>query len=240
MPYKLLKKEINELDNYWNFIELFNPYSSNKSLDKFERPKNSDFLYDVLDYRKDLIKRIMQKYTSLDFYKYEKILNKLLWNLIEHVNFDINDIIVTTYSKLYNLYKTSYNSCSSYSHKQYLYDEKHSTYYLFGYYIKICSYPIINKIFETLCDRDLYEKVMNDKKYFNKIINKFHGLFYYPNDYPFPNINLLFYNENNKLIFGNGLIELINYILILIMSGISFVKISRNFVFSSIYNIFFI
>ena len=65
------------------------------------------------------------------------------------------------------------------------------------------SYTDINKNNKKICKilyicskRELYENVINDKEYIKKIkkIKKF----YYLYDYPFPNVNLIFYNKINK------------------------------------------
>ena len=181
--YKLLKNEIKELDKFWEFIELFQQDLKLKDI------KKKDFLYDCKDYRINLINKIRTHYTARDFYKYEKILNKLLHNLINHLTIDID--------------KLDSNKCSlyekggkrSFSHKQYLYNEKTKQYYYFTEYQHINNYPIINKLFYILSDRLIYEKVMKNKK------NRYQlkpSTYYYPLDYPFPNINLLFYNENSS------------------------------------------
>jgi len=47
-----------------------------------------------------------------------------------------------------------------------------------------------------MSNKELYEKVMKNKSLFNKVKND--QIYYYPYDYPFPNVNLIFYNENKK------------------------------------------
>ena len=73
-----------------------------------------------------------------------------------------------------------------------------------------------------MSNRKLYDKIINGKKSINSVkpivyINHMDNsiaskTYYYPYDYPFPNINLLFYNQNkketwinriNKLYFNN-------------------------------------
>lgn len=67
-----------------------------------------------------------------------------------------------------------------------------------------------------------YYKLFDDDKLNNSI---YHYETYYLSDYAFPNINLIFYNENKKDIW----IDRINYILIkiikLTMNGINLIKI---------------
>jgi hypothetical protein len=188
--HKLLKSEINELDNYWKFIDFIH-----------EDLLKKDFLYSSYQFRKDLIKKIRKNYTAEEFYKFEKILNKLLWNLMEHIDFNIKNINISTREKLYN--NNIKPLKSSFSHKLYLHNEKNNKKYFFKYYPilnkfdNIITKNIIKKIFTVLTDRNLYEKVMKikNKKYIYKIK---YIEYYYPLDYPFPNINLIFYNENKK------------------------------------------
>ena len=107
------------------------------------------------------------------------------------VKFDINDLRIQSH-----LYINIDTSNHSFSHKQYLHNEINDKKYNFQFYPKITDYDIVNKIFYTMSNRKLYDKIMNGKKIIKSIepIKKY----YYPQDYPFPNINLLFYNENKK------------------------------------------
>ena len=52
------------------------------------------------------------------------------------------------------------------------------------------------KILTILRKKDMYEKAIKDKDYINNV--KKIDNFYYPNDYPFPNVNLIEYNDNDK------------------------------------------
>ena len=170
------------LNDYWNFIELFKPKNTN----------NNNKLFAVEKYRKELITKIRENYTANQFYKYEKILNKLLWNLLELVKFNIDDLKIET--KLYD--NEPLKLISSCSHKINLYDEKNNKKYYFRFYKKITQYNIINKIFYIMSDKKLYNKIIKNKNEINNI--KFIETYYYPFDYPFPNVNLIFYNENKR------------------------------------------
>lgn len=64
LKYPLEDKEYAYLDSAWEFLENF----ENKEI------FNSDF-------RQDTIKNIRKNYTITEFYTYEKIINKLFWNL---------------------------------------------------------------------------------------------------------------------------------------------------------------
>ena len=64
LKYPLNGREYKEIDNVWKFAKLF----------------EHDFLF-LSEYRNRLINTIKNKYTIEQFYFYEKILNKLFWNL---------------------------------------------------------------------------------------------------------------------------------------------------------------
>lgn len=190
--YKLLKKELNILDDFWKFIEIF----------KVENYK-LNWISGVYGYRHALIKKIRETYSAEDFYKYEVILNKLLWNLLIKVKFSINDLLIQ--SPLYINIEVPWHSCS---HKEYLHNEINDKKYFFKFYQSLIHYDIVNKIFYTMSNRKLYDKIINGKKSINSVkpivyVNHMGNsiastTYYYPYDYPFPNINLLFYNQNKK------------------------------------------
>lgn len=186
--HKLTKNEIIELDNYWNFINIFKP----------EYKKNISWINNsAFTYRKYIIKKIRENYTIEQFYLYEKILNKLLHNLLIHIQFDIDNICINKECK--KIYKTTYNKKEgphSYSHKLYITNLKNNINYNFFYWKDIVENDIINKVFTIMSDKNLYEKIMNDKLDLKNIIIS--DYYYYPNDYPFPNVNFIFYNKNNK------------------------------------------
>jgi len=81
--YKLTSKEVKEYDNFWNFINIFKNPDFILSDDWYNyKVNNRKELFSVFDYRKYIILKIREKYTITKFYFYEKILNKLLYNLI--------------------------------------------------------------------------------------------------------------------------------------------------------------
>ena len=86
-------------------------------------------------------------------------MNKLLWNLLIYIKFDIN--------------QNEGNNRDD----------------------------IINKIFHTMRYQNIYEKVMKNKKHFLEIDKKMIITYYYSYNYPFPNVNLLFYNNDKKIIW---------------------------------------
>jgi hypothetical protein len=208
LKYKLTNKEIKELDNYWKFIDIFSIIDKNLSNNWYT---NGDGMFGAYQYRKYIIPIIQKLYTPYKFYFYEKILNKLLWNLLIYLNFDISNIDITEKNKLYttcNIISNELKIKRSYSHKVYISDEKKNIDYVFNYYQNINKINVINKIFKVMRTKKLYDKVINNKKYFYNIKIKNNDIYYYPYDYPFPNINLLFYNTNNKKIWIDRIIKL--------------------------------
>jgi hypothetical protein len=180
MEYKLSKEENNKLNEYWQFIDIFDP-------------KDEFYLY---NYRNRLLKTIKKKYTIEEFYFYENILNKMLWNLL--IIYDI---------KIYNIDFTIKEAFiindNSYINKQIM--KIGNKIVIFPNYAKLNFNEKIPenlfKIFYILSKRKIYEKVINDKNYINKIDIKKIDKYYYPNDYPFPNISLVNYNNNPKKVW---------------------------------------
>jgi hypothetical protein len=73
---------------------------------------------------------------------------------------------------------------------------KNNIKYYFKFYEELNNFESIKKILYIIYNKTLYQKIMKNKKYFDKL-NKY-SYYYYPLDYPFPNVNLLFYNQNDK------------------------------------------
>ena len=101
MIHKLDKKESKKISEYWQFISIFIP-----------TPK----LYSPYEYRRNIINQVRKLYTVEDFYFYEKILNKLLWNLLLKLKVDINNLDIID-KKLFVMENMLYGS---YSHKIYI------------------------------------------------------------------------------------------------------------------------
>jgi len=206
--YKLTEKELNNLDNLYKFIDLFlHPKINGLAKNWFDA---NGSIFGAYEYRIYIRNIISNNILLNDFYMYEKILNKLLWNLFKHIKFNILNITKSAYVinnitdeqkiNTKNKYKRSY------SHKIWLKDTKKNISYFFKDYPKLLLNEYIQKIFTVMCNKELYENIMNNKENINNVIPL--QTYYYPYDYPFPNINLLFYNRNNKKIWINKIQKL--------------------------------
>jgi hypothetical protein len=197
--YKLYKREEKKLDEYWKFIEIF--LVSDEKYNSLYAP----FHYGPFHYRDEIIQKIRKNYTPEQFYFFERIANKLLWNLIEKINFSIYNIDRLKEKRTYeDLIMCSpvieiIPEGSSYSHKQVLFNEKINRKYYFHSYDTLAydtNIVIINKMIVIMSNRKIYNNIMKKRISINKVpLGKY---YYYPFDYAFPNINLIFYNENSK------------------------------------------
>jgi hypothetical protein len=186
--YKLTEKEESYIDNYWKFInEFINPKINGLNNDwktYIDSKTQKEKLFSPCEYRKYIIKIISHKYTIDEFYLYEKILNKLLWNLLKHLK-------ILPYEIKHEVkYKKKERS---FSHKLHIKNiDKEIN---FENYLSLNEVDIYTKVFAIMSNRKLYEKIIKNKLNIKDIS----GLsFYYPCDYPFPNVNFIFYNKNNK------------------------------------------
>jgi hypothetical protein len=189
--FELTLEETTKLDQYWDFIYLFSkPINLND--DDWFADKDGQ-IFGAFHYRKYIIKEMQDKYTPEEFYFFEKMLNKMLFNLLFGFNFKYVNYRTPFITEI----DLDYNK--SYSNKILLYDEdqnKLMSYNKNDHYTKLnVLQPKLRKLVSTLRDRETYEKIMKNKKYYKKIKFISH---YYPDDYAFPNVNLMFYNENKK------------------------------------------
>ena len=171
MNLSLNNEEINKLDDYWEFINIFNKIA-NKSPSVYE-------------FRINIIKNIKKMYKPIEFYFFEKILNKMLWTLLYKYKIEISKMDTNT--KLVFGIKNS--SCIN---KQIIFND--NKYFIFPSY-KFLSEKL-NKILYILSNKDIYNKIINNTINIDNITEI--KTYYYPLDYPFPNINLIYYNNNNN------------------------------------------
>lgn len=115
----------------------------------------------------------------------------MLWTLLYKYKIDISKIDINT--KLAIGIKNS--SCIN---KQIIFHN--DKYFIFSSYKQSNKLPEnLYKILHILSDKNLYNKIIIDPEYIKKI--KEIKMFYYPLNYPFPNINLMYYNNNNKQVW---------------------------------------
>ncbi len=171
--YKLTPTEISKLNDFTVFLSYFynKSYISSKS--------------SISNYRKYIIETISKKYKPDEFYFYETILNKIIHNIINNTT-NANDYLTL------NLNINKYNR--SFSNKKLLVDENNKIIYC------VTDKDYINK-YRSIVNKNLIKKFFSYlEKYIpidTKLINDLSGV-YYPLDYPFPNVNYLYYNQNKK------------------------------------------
>lgn len=177
-----------EKEGVWEFINVF--YNIFESKDSFFK---DDKILGPYKYRNYVIKMIRNKYNPEEFYYYEKILNNMFWKLKKNLK-----PFVETDKTRYTIYKKKQEIDSklvdrSYSLSFNQYREETQKYYCLhrtSHLDNLCMNIITNKE-----DYELYNKKPElIKKYdFEKIL-----IFYYDLNYPFPNVNPMFKNKNNK------------------------------------------
>jgi len=181
LEYPLTEYEYNNIDNVFKFIKRF----------RFIK-------YNLKSYRSGIIKIIRKKYTLNEFMEYEKIAEKLFWNIryktykfFDNNKNNINQLLKIksgSYDELVEVMKKD-NSYRSFINKLFLIDNKKNKYY----YKKMegSSYIFNQNKFNTLTsltleNRKLYEKIMKNPK---KILEINEPPYYYEYDYPYPNLN---------------------------------------------------
>jgi len=173
LQYPLHKSEYNLMNKVWEFISIM-----------------TEPIRDFSSYRKDIIKTIKNKYSIDEFYRLEKITEKILWNIRHRSSYFFNEqhnIIDGTYTKIFNEYKKD-NSYRSFINKLILFDANDGCHYkkMEGS-SNIFDHNEFNvKTFMAIFNRNIYESCMNDPNNVKK--NEIPG-FYYEMDYPFPNLN---------------------------------------------------
>jgi hypothetical protein len=192
LKYPLTSREYElVIDNsVWNFINLF-----------------YFMTYSVTEYRNKIINNINNNIKEDEFFILEIICEKLLWNLKDRIKYlyDNNCILYEeefTEEGMNNIMNYFYDDTSyrSFINKLILIDDINNKIY----YKKMeGSSPIFkqndlnSQLWLILGNRDLYEKIMTDP---NKIKSVIPSMYYYCNDYAFPNLN-----------FGKPFIQSDNY-----------------------------
>jgi hypothetical protein len=181
LKYPLSDKEYNDLDKVWKFLEEF-----------------KIGVYTLHKFRKKIIETINETYKVDEFFYFEKILDKMFWNLRSEVaqfvdtrnvaSFDISDMEIVV-DKLHddNYYRSFINKIINI-------DDKGKKIY---YKSIEGSIPFFNNDYFNLLtsfillDRGLYERVMGEP---NNVVSIMEHIelpkMYYEYDYPFPNLNM--------------------------------------------------
>lgn len=187
LKYKLNEQEYNNINDVWDFLNIFN--------------KKMVFLR---DYRKEIINN-MQKYNSNQFYEYEKIATKLYFNLKSKINItNVNNINIQSFENKKELndiirkYKQNNNYYRSFINKLVVVDQnnKKITTKIMEGSSRIFKKDKQNAILGyILLNRELYEKTMKNIKTFDNI--ELPNI-YYQFDYGFPNLNYDFYDNGSE------------------------------------------
>jgi hypothetical protein len=175
LKFPLNETEINLLDNVFKFNNAF----------RFSK-------YSLRDYRYKLIKKIRSKYSFDEFYNYELISEKIFWNIKYLLENGSSNITKDTSEKIQNMVNRN-NSYRSFINKVILIDDNNSD--KLEYYYKpqegsskifSSSFKINKFISQIMCDKKLYDSVINNPD-FKKYIND--DELYYSFEYGFPNLN---------------------------------------------------
>jgi len=179
--YPLDENEMEQLNNTWDFLKKF----------QFNT-------IGVTEYRKKIINKISKSVNKEDFYLYEKIAEKMMWNLRDKVKYLFNECsecidyteklnetgLMTIMDKFYDD-----NSYRSYINKLILIDDNNNKIHYKKMEGSSCIFKQ-NKMNETIwiamTDRNLYEKIIREPKKIQLVdsANYYHGY-----DYGLPNLN---------------------------------------------------
>lgn len=185
--YLLTVNQNKELNNVWKFILYF---SNPKGISKNWWEKNGK-MFGVYEYRKYIINMIKKNISENDFYQYEKIINKLYWNL----KYALMPYVKNNKSK----YKIHSNKevleikSGSYINSYLQYNEKDNKWYFVKNLSKL---DII--CMNIMRDRKKYLYYLKNPSSIEDYSKKNDLDTYYYLNYAFPNVNPLFYNKNSK------------------------------------------
>jgi hypothetical protein len=190
LKYPLVREEYEIIDKVWNFYNDFNFMTITHH-----------------EYRSKVIKKIKNKYTQDMFYKYEKIIEKLYWNLKNLINekklskkFEYN---YYDYKELDKVYEKFYNDNNfrSYINKIITIDDETQKIY---YKKNEGSYDIFEQneinhlIGYIMSNRKVYEKIIENPNLIYKIEKKNLPKIYRQLDYGFPNFSLIKENTGSE------------------------------------------
>ena len=159
---------------------------------------NIDSIF-VSNYRYLIINNIKKKYSYNDFYKNELLLNKLFWSLKNKLKPYVKNN-KTKYTIKEKIKKTGFGSIDnkyvgSIVNSYFQYNQKNNKWYILkdiSDLDKICFDILYNT------NKSTYLKYYNNPESISKYNIKNIKEYYYFKNYPFPNVNPMFYNENKK------------------------------------------
>jgi len=190
---ELTNKEMLDLDASWYFLGIFSkPDGKLETYNDIVWYKRDGEIFGVKEYRHYIIDRINFCFTIKEFYKYEKIMNKLYWNLKTLLKDYVKDN--QTKYKIWN--KSEWNRIgkeykSSTINSYIQYNENNDKIYTMN------DLSMLDKIcMNLMLDKNEYRKYSKNPEKIGEY-NKFIDFYYYMN-YPFPNMNPMFFNENSK------------------------------------------
>ena len=183
-PYTLVEKEVKLLDKAWELIN---------DIRTTEISRNK--------YRKEMIKKVRDKYTPKDFFILEKIVEKMYWNLVDKVKKTVDIDMSIRQKKNFDLervkdkiLKKNKKAVESNVRKSYVYDDHtNKLFYKYNYPDDFDS--IVSSI---MINRSVYETIMSDEMDINNIeIEPYSNIVEF--DYAFPNLNTIkfFATTNN-------------------------------------------
>lgn len=179
LKYPLKRKELKLLDDVWNFLDIFRITFITRS-----------------EFRDYIINQIKMRFTLKQFYRYEKIVEKLYWNMCELLGtrIDIDNVFFKKYDiknrnvVINNILKES-NIGRTTIKKAYVINKNDNTiYYKYNY---PDDFDLL--MYSIMTNRILYETIIMNKnkitlEYLDKLIDQpFESIIEF--DYPFPNIN---------------------------------------------------
>jgi hypothetical protein len=178
LKYQLSDKEIENLDKVWEFIDDFRETKITRN-----------------QYTKYITKKINKKYKIEDFYKYEKITEKIYWNLINKIKSEIN-----IQSEIFNKKNFNTSQIKEVQNKILMRNNKMKESTINKAFIITNNNTLLYKYkypddldllaASIIINRSTYESIMsNASSIYNIEIEPYNNIIEF--DYPFPNFNTI-------------------------------------------------
>jgi hypothetical protein len=176
LKFPLLKKELKILDKVWEFMNDFRDT-------KITRSK----------YKKYIVLKIKNKYNINDFYNFEKIVEKIYWNLVTKIKQEMDDLKPEIFVKeKFDLNKTKNKILmrnnkikESTIEKTYIITKSNKLLYKYKY-----PDDLDLLVGSIMINRSVYETIMSEEAdIFNMEIEPYNNITEF--DYPYPNLNTI-------------------------------------------------